>query len=90
VSIVYSLFRVCGVRLSVFLFFREQSRSTSVHESDGGPAAEELARRKAMEYEEDDEAQPETVQLREASVSIPNFPVPTSSDNTVRLFEPLG
>lgn len=36
-----------------------------------------------MEYEEDDVEEPQEMQLRDASVQIPNIPVPKSSDDNV-------
>ena len=53
---------------------------------DGGEqlSEAELEHRKQMEYNEDDENEPEEIHLREAAVSIPNIPKPHSSDGDVR------
>lgn len=39
--------------------------------------------RRAMEYDEDDEPEPEEIHLREAEVKIPQIPVPHGSDGSV-------
>lgn len=38
-----------------------------------------------MEYEEEDEPEAEVIQLREATVSVPNLPIPKTSDGNVRI-----
>jgi RNA polymerase-associated protein LEO1 len=48
-----------------------------------GLTSPERRQRKAMEYEEDDQEEPQEVQLRDAAVQIPNLPVPKSSDGNV-------
>lgn len=47
-----------------------------------GLTSPERKRRKALEYDEDEEPQ-DIIQLREADVQIPNVPVPKSSDGDV-------
>ena len=47
--------------------------------------AEEAEHRRAMEYNEDDENEPEEIHLREAAVTIPSIPKPQSSDGDVSL-----
>lgn len=55
--------------------------------TDDGLTSPERRHRKALEYEEDDQDEPEEeVQLRDANVQIPNIPVPRSSDDNVILF----
>jgi hypothetical protein len=47
--------------------------------------AEEAEHRRAMEYAEDDENEPEEIHVREAAVSIPRIPRVKSSDGKVRI-----
>lgn len=48
-----------------------------------GLTAIERRKRKAMEYEEDDAAEADTVQLQEQVMHVPNLPLPKPSDGNV-------
>jgi hypothetical protein len=53
--------------------------------ADDGLSSPDRKRRQALEYEEDEEPNPIIEHRLEASVSIPNIPLPKSSDGQVRL-----
>jgi hypothetical protein len=66
------------------------SSPSSAPPPDDGLSSPDRKRRQALEYEEDEEPNPLIEHRLEASVSIPNVPLPKSSDGQVRISEDTG
>lgn len=75
------------------VFIPHAYRSLAATPAESGYDSDELSqtekeRRRALEYAENDEAAPVVPEIQEANVSIPNIPIPRTSDGDVKYIRP--
>lgn len=80
------VFKMSFLRLAILIFYSRHASPGDTTDGSERLGSAEAEQRRALEYEEDDVPPEMAIEEREASVSFPNLPVPSSSDQDVSSF----